>query len=345
MRHMRASAALACAGVMLAGLAAGCSNSSSSSGSGGSAGTASETSITVGYQPDLHGAAPMLIAQQQGFFKKVGLNVTLQQFSSGPPLFTALKSGSLDFGYEGPGVAATVIKGGGEILTVDSLSYGDEVVANPGIKSVSDLRGKTVGVDLGTSSQMILDLALQQAGVPLSSVNEVNFTPAAAAAAYESHHLPALALWIPPIVPAVKAVPGTKVLVTDRNFTPSYEFPQFWLTMSSYAKAHPQTVTKFLEAWILADNWRASHLSQDVNIVSSATQVPASSLTPQVSATGWLTGSQLESDYQSGAEDTWFQKLEQFFVTDKLLTSVVPTSQFINTSYFAAALKADNLPS
>lgn len=345
MTHMRASAALACAGVMLAGLAAGCSSSSSSGGAASSGGTAGETSISVGYQPDLHGAAPVLIAQQQGFFKKVGLNVTLQQFTSGPPLFTALKSGSLDFGYEGPGVAATVIKGGGEILTVDSLNYGDEVIANPGINSVSDLRGKTVGVDLGTSAQMILDLALQQAGVPVSSVNEVNFTPSAGAAAYESHHLPALALWVPPIVPAVKAVSGTKVLVTDKQFIPAYEFPQFWLTMSSYAKAHPQTVTKFLEAWIMADNWRASHLSQDVNIVSAATQVPASALQPQTTATGWLTGSQLESDYQSKAEYAWFQKLEQFFVTDKLLTSVVPPSQFIDTSYFAAAMKADHLSS
>lgn len=335
-------AALAITIVIITALTASCS-SSSSSGGGGSSSSNAPVSITVGYQPDLHGGAPVLIAQQQGFFKKVGLNVTLQQFTSGPPLFTALKSGSIQFGYEGPGVAATVIKGGGEILTVDSLNYGDEVIANPGINSVADLRGKTVGVDLGTSAQMILDLALQQAGVPVSSVNEVNFTPAAGAAAYESHHLPALALWVPPIVPAVKAVPGTKVLITDRNFTPTYEFPQFWLTMSSYAQANPQVVTKFLEAWILADNWRASHLNQDVSIVSAATQVPASSLQPQIAATQWLTGSELATDYTNKTEDTWFSKLEQFFVQDKLLTSVVAPSQFINTSYFMNALKADHL--
>lgn len=339
-------AALASTIVIITALTASCSSSSSSAGGSASTGgsnSGSTTSITVGYQPDLHGGAPVLIAQQQGFFKKVGLNVTLQQFTSGPPLFTALKSGSIQFGYEGPGVAATVINGGGEILTVDSLNYGDEVIANPGINSVADLRGKTVGVDLGTSAQMILDLALEQAGVPVSSVHEVNFTPAAGAAAYESHHLPALALWVPPIEPAVKAVPGTKVLVTDRNFTPSYEFPQFWLTMGSYAKANPQVVTKFLEAWILADNWRATHLSQDVNIVSAATQIPASSLQAQVTATQWLTGAELAGDYASNTEYTWFSKLEQFFVQDKLLTSVVPPSQFIDTSYFTAAMKADHL--
>jgi NitT/TauT family transport system substrate-binding protein len=324
-------------------LTASCSSSNSQSAAGGSGKSSAPVSITVGYQPDLHGGAPMLIAQQEGFFKQVGLNVSLQQFTSGPPLFTALESGSIQFGYEGPGVAATVIKGGGEIVTVDSLNYGDEVIANPGINSVADLRGKTVGVDLGTSAQMILDLALQQAGVPVSSVNEVNFTPAAGAAAYGSHHLPALALWVPPIVPAVKAVPGTKVLITDRNFTPAYEFPQFWLTMGSYAKANPRIVTKFLEAWILADNWRASHLSQDVSIVSAATQVPGSALEPQIAATKWLTGSDLAADYATNAEYAWYSKLEQFFVTDKLLTSVVPPSQFIDTSYFMAALRADHL--
>jgi NitT/TauT family transport system substrate-binding protein len=328
---------------IITAMTASCSSGTSSSATNGSGNSNAPVSITIGYQPDLHGGAPVLIAQQEGFFSKVGLNVTLQQFTSGPPLFTALKSGSIQFGYEGPGVAATVIKGGGEVITVDSLNYGDEVIANPGINSVADLRGKTVGVDLGTSAQMILDLALQQAGVPVSSVNEVNFTPAAGAAAYESHHLPALALWVPPIVPAVKAVPGTKVLITDRNFTPGYEFPQFWLTMGSYAKANPQIVTRFLEAWILADNWRASHLSQDVSIVSAATQIPASSLQPQIAATKWLTGSDLAADYSSNAEYAWYSKLEQFFVQDKLLTSVVPPAQFIDTSYFMAAMKADHL--
>lgn len=337
------NAALSVLMIIIMAFTASCSSSSSPSSAGGGASGSSSVSITVGYQPDLHGAAPVLIAQQQGFFKRVGLNVNLQQFSSGPPLFTALKSGSIQFGYEGPGVAATVIKGGGEIITVDSLNYGDEVIANPGINSVADLRGKTVGVDLGTSAQMILDLALERAGIPASSVNEVNFTPAAAAAAYESHHLPALALWVPPIEPAVKAVPGTKVLVTDRDFTPAYEFPQFWLTMGSYAKANPQIVTKFLQAWILADNWRASHLSQDVAIVSTATQIPASSLQAQVTATQWLTGAQLAADYRANTEYDWYTKLEQFFVKDKLLTSVVPPAQFINTSYFMAALKADHL--
>ena len=137
--------AAALAGVVLAGLAAACggaSNSSSSSGSstsGGSSSSGKTTTISVGYQPDLHGAAPMLIAQQQGYFKQEGLNVNLVRFPTGPPLFAALQAGKLQFGYEGPGVAATVIKGGGEIISVDSLNKGDEIVANPSIKTVQDL--------------------------------------------------------------------------------------------------------------------------------------------------------------------------------------------------------------
>jgi len=325
--------AVALAALMVAGTVAAC----------GSSGGGGQATITVGYQPDLHGAAPVLIAQKEGFFRKVGLNVNFQQFTSGPPLFTALKSGSLDFGYEGPGVAATVIKGGGQVITVDSLNMGDEVVANPSITSVSALKGRTVAVVLGTSAQMILDLALKNAGLPPSSVNEVNFTPAAAASAYESHHIPALALWIPPIVPAAKAVSGTNVLVTDKNFMPAYQFPQFWITMKSYAKAHPQIVTKFLEAWIMADNWRMTHTAQTVNVVSSTVGVEASTLAAQVAATHWLSGSELGSIYRNHQEYAWYSKLEQFFVQDKLLTSVVPPNQFIDTSYFMNALKARHL--
>jgi NitT/TauT family transport system substrate-binding protein len=219
---------------------------------------------------------------------------------------------------------------------------GDEVIANPGINSLKDLKGKTIGVVLGTSAQMILDLGLKKAGVPAGSVHEVNFTPAAAASAYESHHIPALALWIPPIVPATHAVSGTKVLVTDRNFIPSYQFPQFWLTMKSYAKAHPQLVTKFLEAWIMADNWRKAHPAQTVSMVSSTVGVEASALQPQVAATHWLSGSELAAIYRNNSEYAWYGKLEQFFVKDKLLPGVVPPSRFIDTSYFMKALKTDH---
>jgi ABC-type nitrate/sulfonate/bicarbonate transport system substrate-binding protein len=126
------------------------------------------------------------------------------------------------------------------------------------MKTVKDLKGQTVGVSKGTSAQMILGLALSQAfgSVKASGVTEEPFgTPAAAAQAYATHSIKALALWIPPIVAPAKSVPGTNVLVTDSNFiTSSRQFPQFWLTMKSYAQQHPQTVTKFLEAWIKADN-------------------------------------------------------------------------------------------
>ena len=357
MRLISKPAAAALTGVVLAGLAAACggasnssgaSGSSTSGGSGGSGGSSGKsTTISVGYQPDLHGAAPMLIAQQQGYFKKVGLNVNLVRFPTGPPLFSALQAGKLQFGYEGPGVAATVIKGGGEVITVDSLNKGDEIIANPAIKTVQDLKGQTVGVSKGTSAQMILDLALTQAfgSVKASGVTEEPFgTPAAAAQAYSTHSIKALALWIPPIVSAAKAVPGTNTLVTDSNFiTPSRQFPQFWLTMKSYAQQNPQIVTKFLQAWIMADNYRQSHTSQAVSMVAAATQTPATSLQPQVGATQWESGSQLAQFYSTNAEYSWFQNLEQFFVTDNLLPSVVPPSQFINTSYFTSALKADGL--
>jgi ABC-type nitrate/sulfonate/bicarbonate transport system substrate-binding protein len=194
---------------------------------------------------------------------------------------------------------------------------------------------------------MILDLALTQAfgSVQASGVTEEPFgTPAAAAQAYSTHAIKALALWIPPIVAPTKAVQGTNVLVTDSNYiTPTRQFPQFWLTMKSYAQKNPQIVTKFLQAWIMADNWRQANTSQAVTIVANATQTKPSSLQPQIGATQWETGSQLAQIYGTNAEYPWFQNLEQFFVQDGLLTSVVPPSQFVNTSYFTNALKADGL--
>ena len=71
--------------------------------------------------------------------------------------------------------------------------------------------------------------------------------------------------------------------------------------------------------------------------------VPASALQPQVRATHWLSASELGAIYRNNSEYLWYAKLEQFFVRDKLLPKVVPQSQFIDTSYFMQALKADHL--
>lgn len=327
-------------GALILGSAAlaGCGGSSETSPGGGSS-SQSLTNITVGYQPDLHGAAPVLIAQKEGFFKKEGLNVKLVRFAAGPALFDALQAGQLDIGYEGPGVMFLVVKGDAKVLTVDSVNYGDEVIAQSGINSVSQLKGKTVAVVLGTSAQMILDLALAKAGIPTADVNTVNMTPATAVSAYISHKVQGLALWIPPIIAAQQSVPGTKVLATDRNFSPEYQFPQQWITSDAFYRSHQTTLVKFLAAWIMANNWRMTHFPQDVAMTSQATGIPASSLQAQVKATQWLSGQQLGDLYKSQAELRWYAKLEKFFVKDGLLPSVTPPSQFVKTGPFMKALK------
>lgn len=136
----------------------------------------------------MHGATPIVIGEEKGFFEEAGIKVNAVKFLSGPPEFQAMASGDIDIAYIGPGATFLAAQGQGKIITVDSLNTGDAVLtrADSGIDSWADLKGKTVGVPKGTSGEMILNLGLKSASLKPEDVNIMNMDVAGAVSAFVS---------------------------------------------------------------------------------------------------------------------------------------------------------------
>jgi NitT/TauT family transport system substrate-binding protein len=112
---------------------------------------------------------PLWVAEEEGFFKKQGLDVKQVNISGGTQGAQMMVSGGVDVSYDDPitcvvstagGIPVNVIVGG-----TPSLAY--LIVGGPGVKSVADVKGKRVGSSgLGLSaSRLALLVGLRRFGV------------------------------------------------------------------------------------------------------------------------------------------------------------------------------------
>ena len=112
---------------------------------------------------------PLWIADEEGYFKKQGLDVKQLNISGGTQGAQMMVSGNVDVSYDDPitcvvstaaGVPVKVIVGG-----TPSLAY--LIVGGPGVKTVADVKGKRVGSSgLGLSaSRLALLVGLRRFGI------------------------------------------------------------------------------------------------------------------------------------------------------------------------------------
>jgi ABC-type nitrate/sulfonate/bicarbonate transport system substrate-binding protein len=129
--------------------------------------------LTVGYTPIAGASLPFFIAVEEKIFQKYGYEI-FPVFMGGSPLInSAILAGEFPIGYTGGGAIIGSRLSGSDliaiasplpVLTIDGWS-------KPEIKSVSDLRGKRIGVTrFGASSYFAGLSMLDSAGIKPSEV-------------------------------------------------------------------------------------------------------------------------------------------------------------------------------
>src|SRR5262249_12339371 len=105
------------------------------------------TKVVVAYASISPRVAPLWEAQEQGFFKKNGIEAELIFVRGAPTLVAALTSGDMQIGYTG-GTAVLGASAGGidlKIFAVLANRGALELVAAPRIKNAADLRRHPLG--------------------------------------------------------------------------------------------------------------------------------------------------------------------------------------------------------
>ena len=170
-----------------------------------------------------------LIIKDKGWLEaklgdKVKVNWVRSAGSSAANL--ALRSGAIDIGSTAGSAALLARSNGSPIKTIDVYSQPNwAAIAVPKgstIKSVSDLKGKTIAVAKSTDPYFFLLQSLEKFKVPLNSVTIVNLAHADGKAALESGRVDA---WsgLDPLLSASVVTAGSSVIYDNPSFN-SYGF-------------------------------------------------------------------------------------------------------------------------
>jgi len=130
-------------------------------------------------------AAPVFIAQEKGYFAKEGVPAELIYFEAGPPLVSAVASGSIDFAADGTTAALFNLAGQGALRIIGGM-YSEapgfvllSIVASnhaydAGLKSLADLANHTVAIQqAGGAADYSLSLVEEKYRIAPSAVRRV----------------------------------------------------------------------------------------------------------------------------------------------------------------------------
>ncbi|WP_335972501.1 MULTISPECIES: aliphatic sulfonate ABC transporter substrate-binding protein [Streptomycetaceae] len=306
--------------------AAACSSSSSGGSGGGS-------KVRFGYIGDFNGSSLLAIADDQGLWKKHGLSADVKVFTNGPIQIQALGSGDLDYGYIGPGALWLPASGKAKLIAIDTLTYADRVIAQPGITSIEQLKGKKVAVTEGTSGEMILDLALAKAGMKISDVKKVAMDPATIVSAFSSGQIDGAGFYYPLIDTIKKRKPKLVELAADRDF-PDHAFPTAFVSGPKADAARTAKVVKVLQE---ANDWRSAHKDEAIKLSAKMLQVTEAQTRADAANVELLTTAQLVAKTKDGTVDKWLNGLADFFVSTGQLKKAPDPSSYYDGAAFTKA--------
>ena len=213
-----------------------------------SVGSLAAAPLKIAYS-DWPGWTAFAIGAEQGWFKDAGVEVDLLWFEYGPSM-EAFTAGKVDAVMVTNGDALVTGAGGAKnvmILVIDYSNGNDMVVAKPGIKSLKDLKGQKIGVEVGLVDHLLLLNGLKKAGLTESDVELVPTPTNQAPQVLASGQVAAVAAWQPNSGAALKAVPGSKAVYTSAD-EPGLIYDMVVATPSSLAASRADWV-KFIKVW------------------------------------------------------------------------------------------------
>lgn len=298
--------------------------------------------ITIGYS-DWPGWVAWDIAEQQGFFKKRGANVKLVWFPVYTDSLNAFAAGQVDANCQtwsdsmGPlaqGLPMTAV-------LVNDNSYGnDAMIAQPGIKSIKELKGKKVATELGTCDHFLMLKGLEANGMKETDVQYVNIKVQDCPAAMLSKQVDAAVVWEPSRTKILKDLKGSTSVFDSADLPGA--IPDLLVMKSDIVKSRPDDVQKIVNAWYDAIDWWKQNPDGAVKILAKRTDTPVADYKSFVMGTrifsapealdAMTKSSKLTSLYVSGKSNA------EFLLKAKQITKVPDYASAIEPKFVKAAV-------
>lgn len=236
------------------------------------AGSANAQPLKIGYS-DWPGWVAWEIAIEKNMFEQVGVDVQFEWFDYVASM-DAFAAGQLDAVTMTNGDALVTGATGAQnvmILINDYSNGNDMIVGAPGINSISDLKGKKVGVELGFVVHLLLMNGLEKAGMKESDLNLVNVPTNETPQVLASGQVDAIGAWQPNSGQALQLVPGSKPIYTSAD-QPGLIYDVLAVSPSSLASRRDDW-KKVIDAWYMAVDYLNDPETRDDAISIMAARV------------------------------------------------------------------------
>ena len=217
--------------------------------------------VRISSQPALLGSVPFTLAEDKGWWKEVGLKVTITNFPAGAPQIAASKS--WDVGYTGsvPAVLGAVRFGLHTIGFSDDQSatnalYVRGANADAWIRNPASLKGQTVFLTGNSTVDLAVRSCLAKFGLQKGDVTVRSMGQAEIIAAMSSGSADVAGLWAPNTYTAEEKA-GARYLCSGKDT--GTVVPGNLVVRAEWAKENPQLVARFLAVYLRAQRYLAAN--------------------------------------------------------------------------------------
>jgi NitT/TauT family transport system substrate-binding protein len=190
------------------------------------------------------------VAWQKGWFAEAGL--TVERIDTDKRYFAALEdvaTGKLDgMGFTQFDLVRHVAAGH-DLVGIAAIDYSDgaeALIARPGIKRLSDLRGKRLALHRGTYLEYLLARLAQRDRVDLNDITLIDRSGDDAVLDITAGRVDAVFVWEPYAGEAQQAVDGVRLFSTAE--IPSLTYSVFSMRRE-FIDEHPVEVQKLMDVW------------------------------------------------------------------------------------------------
>ncbi len=231
--------------------------------------------VRIGYQKN----GVLLLAKQRGgiiaALSRAGVRrVDWVEFQSGPPLLEALAIGSIDMGSSGDTPPIFAQAGGAPIVYVaaqrlSGAAGGVLTPAGSSLQSLNDLKGRKLCFTRGSSAHNSAIVALESVGLTLDDVEQVNLSPADAAAAFSQGGIDGWVIWDPYYTLAIRDQ-NARALVTLAQLGGGQAF---FFANRTFAAERADTVRAVLDFLRAEGRWAEANRDAAAEIIARETNM------------------------------------------------------------------------
>ena len=218
------------------------------------------------------------VAQELGLFDKYGVKVEPVYYEVYSDSFPDMATGKIDAGLFGMGEAITVSdKTKLKMVAIYDNGGVSTIVARPEITKPADLKGKRIGVLLGTSYELYVIEVLKIGGLTRIDVTLVNLSPEEIVAGLQNDKIDAGYTWEPVTTDAIAN--GYTVVYTSETVG-SLFIPDGIVFRASVVEERPEDIRAFLKAWFEAVEFRKNKPDEANQLIAKFLNVPVDEVVP-----------------------------------------------------------------